>query len=122
MNRNAVGLLALLLLPACNAAPSDGVPVTVEVRRGPIAPVAQEGTDNTAAVGDAEVRILHDNIRIDVERTDGAGLAGFVLEPGSYEVRVTICPGTMALPAPESVVVQPAEPDTVTLVCDTGIR
>ena len=122
MSRNAVVLLALLMLPACNAAPADGVPVTVEVRRGPIAPVEQDGTDNTAPVGDAEVRILHDNIRIDVERTDGAGFADFVLEPGTYQVRVTICPGTMALPAPESLVVQPAESDTVTLVCDTGIR
>lgn len=123
MSRYSFALFCLSVIAAgCSADPDNGVTVTISVRRGPIMPVEQPGEDNTAPVGDAEVRILRDDARIELKYTGSTGLATVVLEPGSYVARVTVCPGSMALPEPEPFTVTAGGDNRVTLVCDTGIR
>lgn len=95
----------------------------VAVRKGPIQPVAQEGVEDTAPVEGARVRVrpVGESGRAD-GTTDGEGLVGFALPPGSYEVKVRECPGTLGLPGADTAQVGSGARTTVTLVCDTGIR
>lgn len=120
--RMCLVLLLSMAVTGCSTDPENGVTVTISVRRGPIAPVAQPGEDNTAPVGDAEVRILRDEARIELKYTGSTGLAEVVLEPGSYVARVTVCPGSLALPEPQPFTAAAGADNRVTLVCDTGIR
>lgn len=116
-------LLCLSVIAAgCSSDPDNGVTVTISVRRGPVMPVEEPGEDNTEPVGDAEVRILRDDARIELKYTGSTGLATVVLEPGSYVARVTVCPGSMSLPEPLPFSVTAGSDNRVTLVCDTGIR
>jgi len=117
-----LALLCTMILAGCSTGPDNGVTVTISVRRGPIMPLEQPGEDNTAPVDDAEVRILRDDARVALKYTGSTGLATVVLEPGNYVARVTICPGSMALPEPQPFIAASDSDNRVTLVCDTGIR
>lgn len=119
-------LAVLVVLAGCATSilgtdPDTGVDVAV--RKGPIFPVVQPGQDDTAPVEDARVRIRPLGADGHAEaRTDAGGMAGFALVAGTYEVAVLECPGTLALPAPDTAIVTAGERTVLTLVCDTGIR
>lgn len=121
-----VGPLLLFLLTGCGNSILGTDPDTgldVEVRKGPIDPVARPGEDNSAPVEDARVRIR----RIDGDgklrvHTDADGRARVPLGPGTYEITVEACPGALGLPEPATAEVRSGETTPVRLVCDTGIR
>ena len=95
----------------------------VEVVRGPIQPVEQQGMDNTAPVPDAGVTIRDSDAQVVAsESTGNDGKATFALVPGQYNIEVTSCPGAMSLPAAQTVTVSDGSFTAVRMECDTGIR
>ncbi len=99
------------------------VSLTIEVRRGPLTPVEQIGTDNTAPVEDALV-VVRDDGGKEVGRlmSDANGIAQLALPAGNYVVGVETCPGATAPAVPQSVELTEGTPATARLECDTGIR
>lgn len=121
MSRRLLTAFSLLPLLACATAPDDAVPVPIEVRKGPISPVVMDGESNSAPVEGARVTLRSGLVQRSY-RTDATGAALAQISPGTYEVRVTECPGALALPAPETVTVAPGGDTRIQLECDTGIR
>lgn len=121
MSRRFAIASSLLLLLGCATAPDDAVQVPIEVRKGPISPVVMDGDSNSAPVEGARVT-LRSGLVTRSYRTDAAGTALAEISPGTYEVRVTECPGALALPAPETVTVAAGGDTRIQLECDTGIR
>ncbi len=121
-----VVIVATLLLIACGSSILGTDPDTgfdILVTRGPIQPVAREGEDNSAPVGDATVRIRRTDGPGDARvRTDEDGTVRALLIPGTYRVEVRDCPGAMSLPSPQDAVVSPGELTSLEFSCDTGIR
>jgi hypothetical protein len=94
----------------------------VEVRRGPLQPVAREGEEDSAQVANARVVVRAGGRALRSGRTDTQGQLQLMLAAGVYTVEVTDCPGALSLPAPEEVGVSAEGRTDVTLECDTGIR
>jgi len=102
---------------------SAGSGAIVEVVRGPIQPVQQQGMDNTAPVSGAEVTIRDSSGQaVASDATGGDGKASFALAPARYEIEVTTCPGAMSLPPARAVTVSDGSFTAVRMQCDTGIR
>ncbi len=99
------------------------VSLTIEVRRGPLTPVEQIGSDNTAPVEDAVV-VVRDAGGKEVGRlmSDANGIAQLALPAGNYVVGVETCPGATAPALPQTVELTDGSPATARLECDTGIR
>jgi hypothetical protein len=115
-----------MLLIACGSSILGTDPDTgfdILVTRGPIQPVAQEGEDNSAPVGDAVVRIRRTDGSGDARvRTEEDGTVRVLLIPGVYRVEVRDCPGAMSLPSPLDGTVNQGELTPIEFSCDTGIR
>ncbi|MBI4499535.1 MAG: hypothetical protein HY700_00075 [Gemmatimonadetes bacterium] len=113
---------AVAVVAACAGAvaPSSGIDATV--RRGPIAPVEQQGVDNTAPVAGAVVVVVAGDRAFGGATTDATGTVSIAVPPGDYQVRVTVCPGAMGLPPATDAHVDSGSTVPVRLECDTGIR
>ena len=117
-------LLAAVGAGCARPGPTDpATGVVIQVRRGPIAPVERVGADNTAPVGEAAVVLLDPSgNQMASATTDTSGTVTVLAFPGSYQVAVRTCPGSMRLAQPEPVVVAQGSLASTRLVCDTGIR
>ena len=128
---SGTALLGAVLLAGCSSNPgSSGLlgggadaSLSIEVRRGPLQPVTQVGTDNTAPVQDAVV-VVRDSGGKELARlvTDAAGMAQVDLAAGQYRLEVEQCPGATAPAPPQNVTLTDGNPLTATMECDTGIR
>jgi hypothetical protein len=122
----AFGSALLAALGAGCATPSPTDPTTgvvIEVRRGPIAPVDRVGVDNTAPVGDAAVVLIDPSgNQVASATTDTSGRVTVLAFPGSYQIAIRTCPGSIRLAQPAPVVVAQGSLASTRLVCDTGIR
>jgi hypothetical protein len=98
--------------------------VAVEVRRAPIAPGTRPGTDSSAPLAGAHVRVLLGEDVVGDLVTDEQGQVGTELDPGTY----TLQPLPFATsewpkpPASVSLVVPSRGKASATIVYDTGIR
>ena len=121
--RRAVALTALLLAGCAADVVDRTTGILVEVRRGPLTPVAPPGVDDTAAVEAAQVRIQALNGRELARGSTGAdGTIALPVSAGMRVASVVTCPGALALPSPETVEVVAGAYARVALLCDTGIR
>jgi hypothetical protein len=125
--KSIVRLIPLLVVLGCSDSmeqpetPDSGLSITVV--RGPIAPVAQPGVDNTAPVADAGLAILNAaGVDLFLASTGPDGMARIALGPGQYAVEVRSCPGALGLPSRQPAAVIEGEFTAVRLECDTGIR
>ena len=122
MRRHRLLVAAGLLLAACSTEPVlGGGDTVIRVLRSPINPVEMPGVNNSAPVEGAQVSVLRNGRAVAGGATDAAGLLRLQLGTGTFEARVTTCPGAIALPAPVSFTA-PLEAALVSIECDTGIR
>lgn len=140
MSKRIVSVLAglgMLLFAGCGSKPTSLGPnlnsrstslssgIAGEVRRGPIAPVAHEGEENTAPQAGATI----------VVKTSQGAVLGYVLSdqegsflvalaPGDYILEPRTVAGTLdfGAPAPQSVTVLANLVAHVQIEYDTGIR
>lgn len=119
-------LVAAGMGAACGASilgvdPTTGLSVVVS--RGPLQPVAMEGETNDEPVPGAAVRIsATEGGGAEEVRTGTDGTARILVRPGRYRVKVTECPGALALPGDAVIDVEVGSFAPVALSCDTGIR
>jgi hypothetical protein len=122
----AAGAAAILACVACGAdlsGPDPDTGLLIEVRKSPIVPVVREGEDDSAPVGNAEVRIRGlDRGGSLAVRTGPDGTVRVALRPGRYELEVIECPGALSLPSPQEAGVVGGRIDPALFICDTGIR
>lgn len=98
--------------------------VTIEVRRAPTTPGARPGTDASAPLGGAHIRVLRDGDVVGDMMADEQGHIGAQLEPGTYTLQ-PLPPATSEWPkppAPVTLVVPSRGKASAILVYDTGIR
>lgn len=116
--------IMVLLAAACGGAgPTDAsTGLQVTVYRGPLAPVVRLGEPNIEPVAGARVEVGAGATTIAFLTTDTAGVARAPLPAGDYSVRVTECPGSVALPPPDRLSVVEGSFAATILECDTGIR
>ncbi len=117
-----IAAAAALLAAACTTQPTiGGNQATIRVRRGPISPVEMPGVNNSLPVPGAAVSVLHNGVPVAGGTTDSTGLLQLNLGSGTFQARVTSCPGAISLPAPVTFTT-PLEVVLIDLECDTGIR
>ena len=125
----AIALLILSLLTGCgngtggNASVLSGV--QGQATRGPITPVTQQGTPNTAPLPNVVIVVRRqDGSEVARDTTDAAGRYKIGVTAGTYQV-VGLAPNGSSLPSPptaQTVMVPINQYITVDVEYDTGIR